>query len=383
MAEESDLERTEPASQRRLEQARERGQVPRSPELSAFAVLMAGGGGLLLMGAALVDTLGAVMRAGLTLDRAAAFDAAQIGARLYDGAAAALLGFAPWFLLVAAVAILVPALVGGWLFTFEPLQADLSRLNPARGLRRIFSRYGLIELAMTLLKVAIIGAAAGWVVWAARAEIAALLAEPLRPSLAHLGQLLGAAFLTVAGALVLIVALDVPLQLWDHARQLRMSKDELRQELRETEGDPQIKARIRALQRQMAQRWTMLEQVRRADVVVSDPGRCAVALQYAQGRMRAPRVVARGALRLAEHIVDLARANDVPVLSAPPLARALHAHAAPGRDVPATLYNAVAEVLAWVYQLKRFEIAGDARPREPRALPVPPGLDPCPTTAPA
>src|SRR5512145_1443438 len=327
MAEESDLERTEPASQRRLEQARERGQVPRSPELSAFAVLMAGGGGLLLMGAALVDTLGAVMRASLTLDRAAAFDAAQIGARLYDGAAAALMGFAPWFLLVAAVAILVPALVGGWLFTFEPLQADLSRLNPARGLRRTFSRYGLIELAMTLIKVAIIGAAAGWVVWAARAEIAALLSQPLGPSLAHLGELLGAAFLTVAGALVLIVALDVPLQLWDHARQLRMSKDELRQELRETEGDSQIKARMRALQRQMAQRRMILDEVLRADVVVIDPGRCAVALQYTEDRMRAPRVVARGALRVAERIVDLARANDVPVLEAPPLARALHAHA--------------------------------------------------------
>jgi flagellar biosynthetic protein FlhB len=376
MAEESELERTEPASQRRLEQARERGQVPRSSELSAFAVLISAGGGFLLMGAALVDTLGGVMRAGLTLDRAAAFDAAQVGARLYDGAAAALLGFAPWFLLVAAVATLVPALVGGWLLSFEPLQPDLSRLNPIRGLGRIFSRYGLIEFAMTVLKIAVVGAAAGWAVWADRAEIAALLSEPLQPGLAHLAQLLAVAFLIVAGALALMVALDVPLQLWDHARQLRMSKDELRQELTETEGDPQIKARMRALQRQMAQRRMMLDEVLRADVVVIDPGRCAVALQYTEDSMRAPRVVARGALRVAERIADLARANDVPVLDAPPLARALHAHAAVGRDIPAQLYHAVADVLAWVYQLRRFNTAGGERPHEPRALSVPPRFDP-------
>jgi flagellar biosynthetic protein FlhB len=381
MAEESDLERTEPASQRRLEQARERGEVPRSPELSTFAVLMAAGGGFLLMGGALVDTLAGVMRAGLTLDRAAAFDAAHIGARLYDGAAVALLGFAPWFLLVAAVAILVPALLSGWLFTFVPLQPDLSRLDPVRNLGRIFSRYGLIELGMTLLKIAVVGAAAGWAVWADRAEIAALLSEPLLPGLAHLGQLLGATFLVIAGALALIVALDVPLQLWDHARQLRMSKDELRQEVMETQGDPQVKARIRALQRQMARRRMMLEEVPRAEVVVTDPGRCAVALKYTQDRMRAPLVVARGALRMAERIVDLARANDVPVLGAPPLARALHAHAAVGRDIPAPLYNAVAEVLAWVYQLRRFKTAGGERPHEPNALPVPPGLDPGPAPA--
>ncbi|HXV07163.1 MAG TPA: flagellar type III secretion system protein FlhB [Burkholderiales bacterium] len=376
MAEESDLERTEPASQRRLEQARERGQVPRSPELSSFAVLMAAGGGFLWMGAALVDALEGVMRAGLTLDHAATFDAARLGARLYDGAAAALLGFAPWFLLVAAVGILAPTLMSGWLFTFQPLQPDLSRLDPARGLGRIFSRQGVIESGKALLKIAAVGAAAAWALWAERAEIATLLSEPLQPGLAHLGHLLGATFLIVAGALALIVALDLPLRLWDHGRQLRMSRDEVRAELKETEGDPLVKARIRALQREMTRRRMMLEEVPRADAVVTDPGRCAVALRYAEDTMRTPRVVARGALRVAERIVDLARANDVPVLSAPALARALLAHAAVGRDIPAPLYDAVADVLAWVYQLRRFRTAGGERPREPGALPVPPELDP-------
>ena len=376
MAEESDLERTQPASQRRLEQAREQGQVPRSPELSAFAVLMAAGGGFLWMGAALVGTLSDIMRAGLTLDPMAAFDTARIGVRLYDSAAAALLGFAPWLLLVAAVAILAPTLLSGWLFTFRPLQPDLSRLDPLRGLGRIFSRHGLIELAKALLKVAAVGGAVLWALWADRAEIAALLSEPLRPGLAHVGQLLGVTFLIVAAALALVVALDVPLRLWDHARQLRMSRAELRQEVKETEGDPQIKARIHGLQRETARRRMMLDEVARADVVVSDAHRCAVALRYAEEGMRAPWLVAKGTLRVAGRMVDLARASDVPVLSAPPLARALMAHAALGRDIPAPLYNAVAETLAWVYQVRRFKTAGGEAPREPSALPVPPALDP-------
>ncbi len=146
MAEESDLERTEPASQRRLEQARERGQVPRSPELATFAVLMAAGGGMIVMGGALVESLERIMRAGLTLDRASAFDTALISARLYEGAAAALVGFAPLFIVVVLAAILAPLLVSGWLFTFQALQPDFSRLNPLNGIKRILSWHGVIEL---------------------------------------------------------------------------------------------------------------------------------------------------------------------------------------------------------------------------------------------
>lgn len=375
MAEESDLERTEPASQRRLDQARERGQVARSSELSTFAVLLAAGGGLMLMGSALIQSLANVMRAGLTLDRAAAFDTAQIGLRLYDGAAAALLGLSPWFLLVAGVAILAPMLLSGWLFTFQALQPDFSRLDPVRGLGRILSWRGLIELGKALLKTILIGGVAAWVVWAQRAQVAALVSEPLEPSLGHLAHLLGFTFLCIAGALALIVAIDVPFQIWDHARKLRMTKEELRQELKETEGDPQIKARIRRMQREVARRRMMAE-VPTADVVVTNPDHFAVALKYAEGRMRAPRVVAKGAMLVAERIVELARANRVPVLRTAPLARALFAHAEIGREIPAALYNAVAEVLAWVYQLRRFETAGGEPPHEPSGLQVPPELDP-------
>ncbi len=380
MAEESDLERTEPASERRLQQARERGQVPRSPELSTFAVLLAAGSGLMFMGSALVDTLSRLMRAGLTLDRNAAFDTSAMGDRLLDSAAGALLGFSPWFLLVAIVAILTPMLVSGWLFTFQSLEPDFSRLNPARGLGRIFSWHGLVELGKAVLKSLLIGSVAAWAIWSERAAIVGLVSEPVVPALGHLAHLLGVTFLTVAGALALVVLVDVPFQIWDHHRQLRMTREELRQELKESEGDPQVKARIRALQRESARRRMMAE-VPKADVVVTNPDHYAVALRYAEGRMRAPRVVAKGSMLIAERIVEIARGASVPVLRAPPLARALFTHAEVGQEIPGPLYNAVAEVLAWVYQLRRYETAGGERPREPSGVQVPPGFDPGPAAA--
>jgi len=327
------------------------------------------------MGAALIDSLEQVMRTGLTLDRGAAFDTAQLTSRLYESSVAALLGFGPFFLLVALVAILAPALVSGFLFTFEALQPNFSRLNPLDGLKRILSWHGLIELAKAVLKTLVIGGVAAWVVWAERTEIVSLVNEPARPALTHLGALLGFTFLAIAGAFVLIVVIDVPFQLWDHARQLRMTKEEVRQELRETEGDPQIKARIRSFQREAARRRPMAE-VPKADVVITGPDRYAVALRYAEQTMRAPRVVARGSLLVADRIVELARAGGVPILQAPPLARALFAHAQVGQEIPGRLYSAVAEVLAWVYQVRRFEAEGGEPPREPVVLPVPPELDP-------
>ncbi|MCC7549022.1 MAG: flagellar type III secretion system protein FlhB [Burkholderiales bacterium] len=374
MAEDSDLERTEPASQRRLEQARARGQVPRSPELTTFTVLITAGAGLLFLGGPLMHALTQIMRAGLTLDRGGAFDTSQLGVRLFIATADALIGLAPWFVLVAVAAIAASMSVSGWLFSFEALQPDFARLSPMRGLKRIFSLHGLIELGKAVLKAVLIGGVAAWIVWDQRAEIVALANEALQPSLVHLARILGYTFLMVAGALLLVVLVDVPFQLWDHARQLRMTKEEVRQEAKETEGDPQIKARIRSLQREAARRRMMAE-VPKADVVVTNPDHYAVALRYAQGRSGAPRVVAKGSMLVAERIMELARGSGVPVLRAPPLARALFVHADLGQEIPSSLYNAVAEVLAWVYQLRRFRSVGGEAPREP-SVHVPPGMDP-------
>jgi flagellar biosynthetic protein FlhB len=375
MAEDSDLERTEPASQRRLDQAREEGQVPRSPELSTLAVLLASGIGLMLLGSALMHSLERMLRDALTLDRAAAFDPSQMMLRLFEAASGALLGVSPFFLLVVVVALFTPMLVSGWLFTFAALQPDFGRLNPLQGLTRILSWRGAIELGKAVLKALLVGGVGAWAIWSERAEILSLMGQPIEPALTHLASLLGRTFLFIAAAFAVIVAIDVPFQIWSHRRQLRMTKEEVREEFKETEGNPQIKSRVRSLQRETARRRMMAE-VPKADVIVTNPTRYAVALRYRDDGMRAPQVVAKGMLLMAERILEAGRDSGVPTLRAPALARALFAHAEVARDIPAPLYTAVAEVLAWVYQLRRARAGGDEVPIPPVDLPVPADLDP-------
>lgn len=375
MAEDSDLEKTEPASPRRLEEARAKGQVPRSPELATFAVLLAAGGGMLYLGRMLIGSLETIMTLGLTVDRNAAFRPDAMTARLLDAAVAALTGFAPFMVLMVLVAILAPLALSGWLFSTEALVPNFARMNPFAGLGRLFSAHGAIELGKALAKALLVGGVAAWVLYAEIEPILGLAAEPTDAALGHLGRLLAYSFLIVVAAMAVIVAIDVPYQIWDHAKQLRMTKDEVRQELKEQEGDPQIKARIRQLQREAARRQMMAE-VPKADVVVTNPTHFAVALRYTESSMRAPAVVAKGAELIAGRIIEIARENSVPVVRAPPLARALHAHAEVGREIPAPLYTAVAEVLAYVYQLERHSIYGGVAPDAPADIPLPPGFDP-------
>ncbi|MBI1395274.1 MAG: flagellar type III secretion system protein FlhB [Betaproteobacteria bacterium] len=375
MAEDSDLERTEPASQRRLDEARARGQIPRSPELATFSVLLAGGGAMMVLGAGLVEVLGRVVARGLTLDRAEAFRPELMVARLREAGEFALVSFGPYLLVLVVVALVAPLLVSGWIFTFEAVAPQFSRLDPAKGLGRMFSTRGLIELGKAIGKALVVGGVATLVLKSEIEPILGLSAESYESALAHLGHLLLLTFLTVVGAMALLVAIDVPFQLWQHAKQLRMTKEEVRREHKETEGDPQVKGRIRQMQREQARRRMMAE-VPRADVVVTNPTHFAVALRYRESSMRAPIVVAKGSSLVAERIIALAEANRVPVLRAPPLARALHAHADLGREIPGSLYTAVAEVLAYVFQLSRFEQEGGAMPAVPADIRVPPELDP-------
>lgn len=375
MAEDSDLERTEPASSRRIEQAREKGQVARSRELSTFTVLLAAGGGLMLMSPHLLDSLAGLMRNGLTLDRAAAFDPLLMLARLHQESLGVLIAFLPFILLMVVAAIAAPLVLSGWLFTFQALQPDFSRLDPLKGIGRIFSWTSLIELAKALAKSALIGGVALWVVWQHKEAMFSLAGEPLNQGISHLGSLLGVTFLTIAGSMILIVAIDVPFQLWDHARKLKMTKEEVRQEHKEMEGSPEVKGRIRRMQREAARRRMMAE-VPKADVIVTNPTHYAVALRYQDKTMRAPVVVAKGAALLAARIRELGEEHHVPILEAPPLARALYRHAELGEEIPAALYTAVAEVLAYVYQLRSFEAGKGAPPQPPQHLPVPPSLDP-------
>lgn len=381
MSEESDMERSEPASPRRLEKSRDEGQVPRSVELSTFAILMAAGTGLWLMSGHITSHLMDLMRDGMKLPPAAGFDTGLLGERLLDQSLHALVALAPYLMLIFLVGLLAPMLLSGWLFSPKALAPDFNRINPLKGLARIFSLHGLAELVKALLKATLIGSIGAWTIWHHKEAVLSLISFPFSAGVAQTGELVAGSFLTVAGAMAFIAAVDVPFRLWDHHRKLKMTKEEVRQENKETEGDPHIKARIRAQQRSMARR-RMMAQIPSADVVVTNPAHYSVALKYEEGKMRAPRVVAKGAHLVALRIREAAREHQVPLLEAPPLARALYHHAELGDEIPQTLYNAVAEVLAYVYQLRRYRQSEESgqnsgpAPQTPSDLPVPPELDP-------
>ena len=375
MAEDTGLERTEPASARRREQAREEGQVARSRELSTLAMLLAAGGGLQFMGSDLAARLSGLMRHAMQLERAAAFDPDLMLARLKDSSVDALLAFIPLLLLLALAGIASSLLLSGWLFSLKPLAPDWGRVDPLRGLARIASWQGVIEMLKATAKAALVGGVAVWVLWHNGAALISLASEPLVAGMTHLVHLLGSSFLIMAGSMALVVAIDVPFQIWEQERKLRMTREEVRQENKETEGDPQLKAHIRSQQREVARRRMMAE-IPKADVVVTNPTHYAVALRYQDGAMRAPRVVAKGAHLLAARIRELAESHRVPILEAPPLARALYRHADLGDEIPTALYATVAEVLAYVYQLRRHREQGGPMPRAPELAPLPAGLDP-------
>ncbi len=374
MAEDSDLEKTEPASPKRLEKAREEGQVARSQELTTFTVLMATAGSLWFIGSTIMHKLTAVLGGGLQFERELAHDQALLLPRLLQVALEGLLAIAPLFGWLVIVALLAPMLLSGWLFSSKALVPDVQRLNPSRWFKRTFSLEGLIELLKAIVKALVIGGAAAMVMWQLKEETIDQVSMPLNLGLASMGELMLLAFTLVVAAMLLIVLIDVPYQLWNHARQLKMSKEELRKESKEDEGDPQVKARIRGLQREAARRRMMAE-LPKADVVVTNPTHFAVALKYQDHSMQAPKVVAKGVHLLAARIREVAAEHHIPVLEVPPLARALYHHVELETEIPEKLYTAVAHVLAYVFQLRRYQTYGDVNPPKLPEIIVPDELD--------
>ena len=375
MAEGNDQEKTEAPSQQRLDKAREEGQVPQSRELATFVVLMTGGAVLWWMAQSLGQTLSGVVRSSMQFDPGIARDPSHVMAQLSDQFSTAALALAPFLALMVLATLAAPLLLRGWLFSTKAFMPDFKRMNPLTGIKRMFSSQSLVELVKSLAKVGLLGVIAGWLIWSNLDAIFSLSLESPATAVQHMGDLIGKVFLLVSGAIIFIVVLDLPYQLWSYTSKLKMTKEELRQEAKESEGDPHIKARIRAQQREMA-RHRMMAAVPTADVVVTNPTHYAVALKYSEGKMGAPRVVAKGADAVAAHIRELAAENKVPLLEAPPLARALFRHTELGDEIPATLYAAVAEVLAYVFQLRHFQQVGGSYPQAPTALPVPSELDP-------
>lgn len=374
MAEDSDLERTEPASSRRLEQAREEGQVPRSREIGAFLVLLVAAGAFWMAGGWMMQRTSAILMRGLSFDGQSLRDPQFMVTRFADIALDALISFAPLSMALIVAALASPFFLGSWNFSSKALVPDLKRLDPLKGMTRIVSWSGLLELVKGVAKSSLIGGVAVAVLWSERGDLLALLGQTVDAGLASAGYLINFSFLVIVLSMLLIVALDVPFQLWQYHHKLKMSKDEVRREGKEMEGNPEVKGRIRALQREAARR-RMMSAVPTADVIVTNPTHFAVALAYKSG-MGAPKVLAKGMGEIALKIRTIGAENAVPMLEAPPLARALYRHAEIDQEIPSALYAAVAEVLAYVYQLANWRQQGGNYPMPPSDIPVPAELVP-------
>lgn len=289
--------------------------------------------------------------------------------RFSDLSLDALITLSPLLLLLMVAAAASPFFLNAFNFSPKALVPNLTRLDPIQGLKRIFSVTGLVDMLKAIAKALLVGGMAAWVIWSERNDLIALLTQPIEVGLASATHLAAFSFLAVVAVMLLIVAIDVPFQLWHYHDKLKMTREEVRQEGKEMEGDPHVKGRIRALQREAARR-RMMAAVPQADVIVTNPTHFAVALAYKSG-MGAPKVVAKGMGEVARRIRELGAEHGVPLLEAPPLARSLHRHVDLDREIPGALYAAVAEALAWVYQLSTWRQNGGQYPVPPRELVVP------------
>ncbi len=362
-------ERTEQPTPKRLEEARRRGQLPRSPELTTAAVVLIAGLGLHFFGSHLVGELRGLMQADLALRREVMLDPSSMIPTLGANLARALGAIAPLLGLTLAAALIAPLSLGGWNLSFQALIPDFTRISPLGGLQRIFSLRSLVELAKAFAKFLLVAVVAVAFLQKNALHLLALGAEPLRSAIADAVTLGGNALLTFAASLAVIAAVDVPWQLWSYRNRLRMTRQEVREELRENEGAPEMKGRVRRAQQETAKR-RMMQDVPKADVVVVNPTHVAVALRYDEQRMRAPVVVAKGTDEVAARIRELAVEHGVPVFEAPPLARVLHRAVPIGGEIPVSLYVAMAQVLTYVYQLRTARRSGAVPPVPPRIDPV-------------
>lgn len=370
----SDQEKTEEATPRRKEKAREEGQVPRSRELNTFLLLLGGVVGLWSMGNMLYDQLGMVMEQAFLFERRQAMESTPMLVNALDLGQRTLMTMTPLFLLLTVIALVAPGLMGGWLISAKSMQPKLSKLDPIKGVKRIFSSQALVELAKAIAKSVLVGGVAATFLYFNIGKFMALMDQPIQQALANALRMAALAAGIMVMALIVVILIDVPFQLWDNAKKLRMSQEEIKREHKESEGDPQLKGRIRQQQQAMA-RGRMMSKVPQADVIITNPTHYAIALMYQEGSMGAPRLVAKGADAVAAKIREIGEEAGVPRLEAAPLARALYHHVDLEAEVPADLYTAVAEVMAWAYRLKQVAQQGGEVPPTPDNLPVPPEME--------
>lgn len=352
MAEDQE-DRTEQPSEKRLREARERGDVPRSRELGNVAVLGCAAMALVATGSHIGGASQDWLRDALTIDPAMLGQHDRLVARAASLFAGLLLPLLPVVLTALGACFIAPAVMGGMRFASKSLQPDFARMNPLNGFKRMYGKESLAELVRSLMRVALIGGLGGMVVYGAFSQLLSMAGMPLQAAVGAGLSLITKALLAMVGALGVLALVDVPWQHWSYRNRLKMTKQELRDEYKESEGNPEVKARVRQVAAQMSRRQ-MMEAVPTADVIVTNPTHYAVALKYEAGAMRAPKVVAKGVDEIALAIRDVAGKHRISVVEAPPLARALYRHAQIDQEIPVKLYAAVAQVLSYVYQLKRW-----------------------------
>ncbi|ENT6807881.1 flagellar biosynthesis protein FlhB [Vibrio vulnificus] len=374
MAESDGQERTEEATPRRLQQAREKGQVARSKELASVSVLVIGAVSLMWFGESLARALFKAMGRLFSLSREEIFDPSK----LFDIASGALSALLLPLLLILFALFVAAAIgsagVGGISLSVEAATPKLSKMNPLSGIKRMFGLQSWVELIKSILKVALVTGVAIYLIQASQEDLIQLSLDVYPQNIFHALDILLNFVLLISCSLLIVVAIDIPFQIWQHADQLKMTKQEVKDEYKDTEGKPEVKGRIRMLQREAAQR-RMMADVPTADVIVTNPEHFSVALRYKQNSDRAPVVVAKGTDHMAMKIREVAREHDISIVPAPPLARALYYSTELEQQIPDGLFTAVAQILAYVFQLKQYRKRGGHRPKlQDYDLPIPPDL---------
>lgn len=371
MAEESEdgQEKTEEPTPQRLEKARKEGQTARSKELATMAVLLGGAGALLIYGTSLGAALERIMRNSFSLERAEVFQTRQMALNLLAAANEAAWALAPILIILLVAAIAGSIGIGGLLFSGKAIAPQFSRMNPLKGLKKMFALRSLVELVKAIAKVTLVITLALLILHVRTDDLLSIAQEAPVPAMAHALWTVGWSFFLLSCSMVIIAAVDVPFQIYDHHKKLKMTKQEVKDEFKDTEGKPEVKARIRQLQQEMSQR-RMMQDVPTADVVITNPSHYAVALKYDQDKMAAPLVVAKGADQIAFKIMEIARENKVDLLRTPPLTRAVYHSTEIGGEIPGGLYVAIAQVLAYLFQLRRYRQGQGERPGMPE-MPVP------------
>jgi flagellar biosynthesis protein FlhB len=373
MSEDDSQEKTEEASGRKIEKAREQGQIPRSRDLVTSIVLLAGAIGLWVFSNSMGEKFTRIVRENFVLSRETIFDPNAMIAHLASGFYDGLLSMMPFMAVMLVASVVGPVALGGWLFSAEALLPKLSRMDPLAGIKRMFSLKSLLELAKALAKVSLIIGATILLLKFYAQPMFRLSDEAVNAAIIHSVKISAYSVIALSAATLIIAAIDVPLQLWEYNKKLKMSKQELKDEAKDTDGKPEVKGRIRQLQREMAQR-RMMANVPAADVVITNPTHYAVALQYNPESMSTPILLAKGGDNIALKIREIAKANNIEIIESPVLARAIYHTTELDAEIPSGLYLAVAQVLAYVFQLRNYRRGKGEKPKYPRNPPVPKDL---------